>query len=172
MAETKKAGTPRAKKQASAPKKAPETVKKTMEAVTTSELALVPPQVEAVETALQAVQSSPALAEPLQIADLPKRGEALQHAVSEAVVASAHGVLEVNDKIIDALQTQSTAALDLWRSAISAPHLTEAFRLQTNGTRHAYETASAQWRDIAETTARWLTRSVAPFQAVLTDRVR
>ena len=50
-----------------------------------------------------------------------KQSDVLRQAMSEAVATSAKGALEVNDKIIDAMNTQSLAALDLWRSAISPP---------------------------------------------------
>ena len=50
-----------------------------------------------------------------------------RQAVGEAVTASANGALAVNDKVIEALQTQSHAALDLWRSAVSTPHLSDVY---------------------------------------------
>jgi hypothetical protein len=96
-----------------------------------------------------------------------ERGETLRQAVSEAVSVSAQGILEVNDKIIEAFQAQSSAALDLWQTTISAPHLSEAIRIQTSGTRQVYETASAQWKDIAEASARWFTRSLEPLQSAM-----
>jgi hypothetical protein len=73
----------------------------------------------------------------------------------------------VNDKIIDAMNTQRLAAVDLWRSAISHSPLPEAFKAQSQATRQAYETASAQWKDIAETTALWFTKSLEPLQSAL-----
>jgi hypothetical protein len=97
----------------------------------------------------------------------PERADALRRAVSETVSVSARGALEVNDKIIDALESQSHAALDLWRNAITAFHLPDGYAAQAQGARQAYETASAQWKDIAETTAQWLTRSLEPLQSVL-----
>ena len=96
-----------------------------------------------------------------------EQGDALRQAVREVVSVSAQGALEVNGKIIDALQSQSQVALDLWRTAISTTDLPQAFQAQTSATRQAYETASAQWRDIAETTARWMTRSFEPLQSAL-----
>lgn len=96
-----------------------------------------------------------------------EQGDALRQAVRAAASVSAQGALEVNGKIIDALQSQSHAALDLWRTAIGAADLPQALRAQTSATRQAYETASAQWRDIAETTARWMTRSFEPLQSAL-----
>jgi hypothetical protein len=96
-----------------------------------------------------------------------EQGDVLRHALREAVTVSAQGVLEVNGKIIDALQAQSHAAIDLWQNAIRTPHLSDALSTQTSATRQAYETASAQWKDIAETTAHWFTRSFEPLQTVL-----
>ena len=96
-----------------------------------------------------------------------EQGDALRQAVRAAASVSAQGALEVNGKIIDALQSQSHAALDLWHAAIAATDLPQALRAQTSATRQACETASAQWRDIAETTARWMTRSFEPLQSAL-----
>ncbi|WP_114945168.1 phasin family protein [Microvirga calopogonii] len=96
-----------------------------------------------------------------------KQGDVFRKAMSDAVAASAQGALEVNDKIIDAVNTQRHAALDLWRSAISPSPLPEAFKAQSQATRQAYETASAQWKDIAETTALWFTKSLEPLQSAL-----
>lgn len=97
----------------------------------------------------------------------PERVDVLRRAVSETVSVSARGALEVNDKIIEALESQSHAALDLWRNAITAFHLPDAYAAQARGARQAYETAQAQWKDIAETTAQWFTRSLEPLQSVL-----
>ncbi len=96
-----------------------------------------------------------------------EHGDALRQAVRAAASVSAQGALEVNGKIIDALQSQSHVALDLWRTAIGTTSLPQALQAQTSATRQAYETASAQWRDIAETTARWMTRSFEPLQSAL-----
>jgi hypothetical protein len=97
--------------------------------------------------------------------------ETLRLAITEAATASSHGVLEVNDKMIDAFRAQSDVAIELWRSAMSAGSLTEAIRVQVDGARQAYETASAQWKDIAETTTRWIDRSVQPIQSVWSNRL-
>lgn len=94
-----------------------------------------------------------------------QQGDAFRQAVGEAVTASAKGALEVNGKIIDALTIQSSAALDLWRSAISPAPLPEALKAQSQATRQAYEAASAQWKDIAESTALWFTKSLEPLHS-------
>ena len=114
-----------------------------------------------------------ALSDPLDsgagavLSNVREQGDALRQAVKEAVSVSAQGALEVNGKIIDALQSQGHVALDLWRTAVTTTSLPQAFRLQTSATRQAYESASAQWRDIAQTTARWMTRSFEPLQSAL-----
>jgi hypothetical protein len=107
------------------------------------------------------------VAEVVKLSPAQERGEVLRQAVSEAVTVTAKGALEVNGKIIEALTAQSDAILELWRSALAAPHLSEAIRVQTSGTRQAYENASAQLRDIAETTAHWYNKSIEPLQSVL-----
>ena len=101
-----------------------------------------------------------------------QKSEAFRQALSEAVTASAKGALEVNDKVIVALNTQSNAALDLWRSALSPAPLPEAFQAQASATRQVYATASAQWKDVADTTDLWFTRSLVPLHAALHRQVR
>jgi hypothetical protein len=116
----------------------------------------------------------PSIVEPVEVVQLAQasqaRGEVLRKAVSETVAVSARGALEVNEKIIEALQAQSDAAFEIWRSALSAPRLADAIRVQASGTRQAYEAASAQWTDIAKTTAHWLNKSLEPLQSALHQR--
>ncbi len=142
------------------------------------------PKADLVEMAAVAAAEpiSPTVAEPAPQPEAPKveptesgtlftsvreQGDVLRHAMSEAVTVSAQGALEVNGKIIDALHSQRDAAIDLWRTAISASHLPGALQAQTSAARQAYEAASAQWKDIAETAARWATRSLEPLQTAL-----
>jgi hypothetical protein len=120
-------------------------------------LSVVPPSVQAVEV--------------VQPAPIPQaRGDVLRQAVSETVAVTARGALEVNEKILEALQAQSNAALEIWRTALSAPRLSDVIRVQASGTRQAYEAASAQWTDIATTTAQWLNKSLEPLQSALHRR--
>jgi hypothetical protein len=107
------------------------------------------------------------VAEAGRLSSVQERGEVLRQAVTEAVAVTAKGALEVNGKIIEALTAQSDAALELWRSALTASHLSEAIRVQANGTRQAYEDASVQLRGIAETTAHWFNKSIEPLQTAL-----
>ena len=103
---------------------------------------------------------------------LRDQGETIRQAVRETVVASAHGALEVNEKIIQALSVQGHAALDLWRTALGNSRQPDGFNAQTGAARQAFETTSAQWKDVAETTARWMTRSVEPLQSALLRHTR
>jgi hypothetical protein len=120
-------------------------------------LSVVPSIVRPVETA--------------QLSPIPQaRGDAFRQAVTETVAVTARGALEVNEKIIEALQIQSDAALEIWRAALSAPRLSDAIRAQASGTRQAYEAASAQWTDIATTTAQWFNKSLEPLQSALHRR--
>ncbi len=158
MAEAKKAGTKRTK---TAPK------------ADLVEMAAVP----AAETTENVIESAPAVqaaiptVQPLEtgetFAAVQEQGDALRQAMREAMTVSAQGALEVNDKIIEALQTQSHAALDLWRTAVTTADFPHSLQTHTSATRQAYEAASAQWKDIAETTARWVTRSFEPLQTAL-----
>jgi hypothetical protein len=130
----------------------------------------------AAETMEAVVEAKPAVlpviaAKPIEAGSLlssaKKQSDVLRQAMSESVAASAKGALEVNGKIIDAMNIQRNVALDLWRSAINPSPLPEAFKAQSHATKQAYEAASAQWKDIAETTALWFTRSLEPLQTVL-----
>jgi phasin family protein len=95
------------------------------------------------------------------------QGDALRHAMRESATVSAKGALEVNGKIIEALHSQGHAAIELWRSALDSKDPQTAFKTQTQAAREAFETASAQWKDIAETTAQWMTKSFEPLQSAL-----
>jgi hypothetical protein len=98
------------------------------------------------------------------------QGDAIRQAMRESATVSAKGALEVNGKIIEALHDQGHAAIDLWRSALDSGDLQTAFKAQTQAAREAFETASAQWKDIAETTAQWMTKSFEPLQSALHRR--
>jgi hypothetical protein len=100
------------------------------------------------------------------------RTETLRQAVTETATVTTRGALEVNDKLIDAWQAQSDAAFDVWRSTLSAGTLSEAVQIQANGTRQILETAAARWKDVAETTTRWLGASLKPMQSTWTDQRR
>jgi hypothetical protein len=95
------------------------------------------------------------------------QGDALRHAMRESASVSAKGALEVNGKIIEALHSQGHAAIELWRSALDSKDLQSAFKTQTLAAREVFETASTQWKDIAETTAQWMTKSFEPLQSAL-----
>jgi hypothetical protein len=94
--------------------------------------------------------------------------QTLRQAVTETAAATGQGVLEVNGKVIDAMRAQSDAAFDLWRTTLTAGSVSEAIRAQTSGTRQVYETATTQWKDVAEATNRLLTTMMKPMQQVWT----
>jgi hypothetical protein len=99
-------------------------------------------------------------------------GETLQHAVTESVSATSRGIVEINTKVLDLIRAQSDAAMDLWRSTLAAGSLSEAVRLHTSGARQAYETTTAQWRDLAETTTRVMGEALKPIQSAWSDNRR
>jgi hypothetical protein len=171
MAEAKKAGA-RSAKGAKGAKSPVSTHKADLVEMAAATVADTLDTVDSIADARPAPQAA-ALQSPLDagpgalFSNVREQGDALRQAVREAVSVSARGALEVNGKIIDALQSQSHVALDLWRTAITTRDIPQALRTQTNATRQAYETASAQWRDIAVTTARWMTRSFEPLQSAL-----
>jgi hypothetical protein len=94
-------------------------------------------------------------------------GDNLQQAVAQSATATARAMLEVNDKILDGLRAQNEAALDLWRSAVTAGSLSELVRVQTSGIRMAYELSSTQAKDLAATATRAVGDAVKPLQAAL-----
>jgi hypothetical protein len=94
-------------------------------------------------------------------------GGNLQQAVAQSATATARAMLEVNDKILDGLRAQNEAALDLWRSAVTAGSLSELVRVQTSGIRMAYELSSTQAKDLAATATRAVGDAVKPLQAAL-----
>jgi hypothetical protein len=98
------------------------------------------------------------------------QSDALRQAMRESATVSAKGALEVNGKIIEALHSQGHAAIELWRSTLDNRDLQTAFKAQTQAAREAFETASAQWKDIAETSAQWMTKSFEPLQSALHRR--
>lgn len=104
------------------------------------------------------------------VSTVRSQGDALRHAMRESATVSAQGALEVNGKIIEALHSQGHAAIDLWRNALDSADLQTALKAQTQAAREALETASAQWKDIAETTAQWMTKSFEPLQSALHRR--
>lgn len=127
--------------------------------------------VEAVEAAAPVTSPAP-VAATVQKAEevfstVRSQGDALRLAMRESANVSAKGALEVNGKIIEALHSQGHAAIELWRSALDNRDLQTAFKTQTQAAREAFETASAQWKDIAETTAQWMTKSFEPLQSAL-----
>lgn len=101
------------------------------------------------------------------LSSVREQGDAMRKAMGQAAAVSAQGLLEVNDKIISALHAQSHAVIDLWRGALTGARSPDDFQAQTSATRQAYEAASAQWKDIAETTTRWVTRSLEPLQSAM-----
>ncbi|SCZ04494.1 phasin family protein [Microvirga guangxiensis] len=146
-------------------------------------IALAAEPVADVTTVEQAAEAAPVLeptvsttlkiekSEPFAFS-LRDQGETIRQAVRETVVTSAQGALEVNDKIIQALNDQGHAALDLWRATIDSSRQPGAFNVQSGAARQAFETVSAQWKDVAETTARWMTKSVEPLQSALLRQTR
>jgi len=136
------------------------------------------PAAETVETVMAATPTAVPVppAKPMAATALRssahKQSDVLRQAMSEAVAASTKGALELNGKIIDALNAQRDVAIDLWRTALSPSPLPETFKAQSHATRQAYEAASAQWKDIAETTALWVTKSLEPLQTALQRQPR
>jgi hypothetical protein len=96
-----------------------------------------------------------------------ENGETLRQAVTDSTTATTRAFIELNGKVIDALRAQSEATIDLWRSTLSAGTLSEAIRVQTHGLREAYETSSAQWKDIAATAGRLAAEAAKPLRSAL-----
>jgi hypothetical protein len=68
-----------------------------------------------------------------------------------AVAATTRGLVEINTKMFEHARAQADAAVDLWRSALSAGSVSEAIRVQASGIRQACESTAAHWKDLAST---------------------
>jgi hypothetical protein len=93
--------------------------------------------------------------------------ESLHQAVTHSATAAAHGMLELNGKVIDLLRAQSDAAFELWRSTLTAGSLSEAVRVQTSGMRQAYEATTTHAKDVAEAATRVIGETVKPLQSAV-----
>jgi hypothetical protein len=98
--------------------------------------------------------------------------EQIRQTMTETATATTRGALEINSKVLDAWRAQSDVTIALWRQALAAGSVSEAIVLQANGARQIYETAATHWKDVAETTTRWIGASVKPLQAALTTDAR
>ncbi|HEX8666137.1 MAG TPA: phasin family protein [Beijerinckiaceae bacterium] len=96
-------------------------------------------------------------------------GDGFREAATASTAASARGFLELNGKVIDLVRAQNDAALDLWRSTLTAGSLSEAIRAQTHGLREAYETTAAGWKDLAETAGRLMGEAAKPLRSAFTQ---
>jgi hypothetical protein len=95
--------------------------------------------------------------------------ENLRKVVSDSTAATTRGLLELNGKFVDLWRAQSDAALDLWRSTLSAGSVADAVKAQTSGFRQSYEATTSHWKDIAETTGRLMGDAARTFQSALTQ---
>jgi hypothetical protein len=98
--------------------------------------------------------------------------EQIRQTMTETATATTCGALEINGKVLDAWRAQSDVTIALWRQALAAGSVSEVIVLQANGARQIYETAATHWKDVAETTTRWIGASVKPLQAALTTDAR
>jgi hypothetical protein len=92
-------------------------------------------------------------------------GENLRQAVQRSSAATTRGMVEINGKVLDLIRAQNEATIDLWRSTLTAPSLSEAVRAHTSGLRHAYEATATQWKEIAETAGRVMGEAAKPLQS-------
>ena len=76
-------------------------------------------------------------------------------------------LVELNGKVLELWRAQGEAAVDLWRSTVSAGSLAEAVRVQTSGFRQSYETNLSRWKDIAETATRAMGQAAQTIQSAM-----
>jgi hypothetical protein len=95
--------------------------------------------------------------------------ENLRKVVSDSTAATTRGLLELNGKFVGLWRAQSDAALDLWRSTLSAGSVADAVKAQTSGFRQSYEATTSHWKDIAETTGRLMGDAAKTFHSALTQ---
>jgi hypothetical protein len=126
--------------------------------------ALVAPATRLIETGADRAREAYARAQ--------AASEQIRQTVAETATATTRGAVEINGKVLDAWRAQSTIAFDLWRQALTAGSVSEAIRVQTSGARQVYETAATHWKDVAETTNRWLDATVKPMRSALSSEPR
>ena len=68
--------------------------------------------------------------------------------------AMTSGFAEINGKVLDLVRAQAEAALDVWRSTLTATSPAEAVQAQARAIRKAYEDTTQRWKDSFETTTR------------------
>lgn len=114
--------------------------------------------------------AKPAAAAQPAVDDSPKFTEAATAPAAGAEGANtATGALaELNGKVFELWRAQGEAAVDLWRSTVSAGSLSEAVRVQTSGFRQSYETNISRWKDIAETATRAMGQAAQTIQSAIT----
>jgi len=192
MATRKKNAASKAQADAAAPKAAPKAVTKTatkrskpmrngpdaLDTVTASDAAILRAEgaTEATVDVLTAPATRLVAAGTDQAREAYAQAQAISDQIRQKVAATAtvttRGAIDINAKMLAAWQAQSEIALDLWRQTLAAGSVSDAVRLQASGARQAYETAATHWKDVAETTTRWFSAAVKPFQSDHADQGR
>lgn len=146
------------------PKAAPKVVAKTATKTSTPVRTIAAPATRLVEVGADRAREAYTRAK--------ATSERIHQTLTETAAVTTRGALEINGKVLEAWGAQSDAAFALWRQALGTGSLSEAVLLQANGARRIYETAATHWKDVAETTTRWLGDSVKPLRAALTNEAR
>jgi hypothetical protein len=98
-------------------------------------------------------------------AQVQQSSEALRQAMTGNTAAMTSGFAEINGKVLDLVRAQAEAALDVWRSTLTATSPAEAVQAQARAIRKAYEDTTQRWKDLFETTTRVAGAAFKPPQS-------
>ena len=87
-------------------------------------------------------------------AQVQQSSETLHQAVAGNTTAMTSGLAEINSKVFDIVRAQAEAALDVWRSTLTARSPAEAMQAQMNAVQRAYQDTTQRWKDLFETANR------------------
>jgi hypothetical protein len=84
--------------------------------------------------------------------------------VTDTAAAMSQAAAAIHGKFVDMMVAQSDAAFAIWRSTLSAGSVSEAIKAQSSGLRQAYETGSAQIKDLAGVTEKAVSEALEPVR--------
>jgi hypothetical protein len=84
--------------------------------------------------------------------------------VTDTAAAMSQAAAAIHGKFVDMMVAQSDAAFAMWRSTLSAGSVSEAIKAQSSGIRQAYETGSAQMKDLAGVTEKAVSEALEPVR--------
>jgi phasin len=83
---------------------------------------------------------------------------------------ASRGILELNQKALDAFKAHADATFDHVKAVIAAKSVPEMFTLQANHLRERIEVANEQMKDMASTAQRMANEAVEPLKSSISKR--